>query len=214
MVCPLIEESEYMDIQSAIKIADELSTVLLKNYNVALLHGKMPTKEKEKIMAGFKEGNIDVLVSTTVIEVGIDVPNATIMVVESAERFGLTQLHQLRGRVGRGGHQSYCILINNSESVISKRRMDIMQNTADGFIISKKDLQIRGPGEFFGTKQHGLPELKVANLFKHISVLKTVQKEVEKMIAADPNLNLDNYPLLKEKLEQKFCFEEGYSFLS
>ncbi|MDI9476618.1 MAG: ATP-dependent DNA helicase RecG [Natronincolaceae bacterium] len=214
VVCPLIEESEYMDIQSAIKIADELSTVLLKNYNVALLHGKMPTKEKEKIMAGFKEGNIDVLVSTTVIEVGIDVPNATIMVVESAERFGLTQLHQLRGRVGRGGHQSYCILINNSESVISKRRMDIMQNTADGFIISKKDLQIRGPGEFFGTKQHGLPELKVANLFKHISVLKTVQKEVEKMIAADPNLNLDNYPLLKEKLEQKFCFEEGYSFLS
>ncbi len=214
VVCPLIEESEYIDTQSAIEIADELSMDLLRGYNVALLHGKMPTKEKEKIMGSFKEGNIDVLVSTTVIEVGIDVPNATIMVVEGAERFGLTQLHQLRGRVGRGSHQSYCILINSSESEISKRRMDIMQNTTDGFIISKKDLQLRGPGEFFGTKQHGLPELKVANLFKHISVLKTVQKEIEKMMTVDPSLNLDNYPLLKEKLEQKFCFEEGYSSLS
>ncbi len=209
VVCPLIEESEYMDVQPAIEIADELSTDLLKGYNVALLHGRMPAKEKEKTMEMFKKGDIDILVSTTVVEVGVDIPNATIMVVESAERFGLTQLHQLRGRVGRGDHQSYCILINNSRSEISKQRMDIMQYTTDGFIISEKDLQLRGPGEFFGTRQHGLPELKVANLFRHVSVLKTVQKEVEKMMITDPYLSLNDYPLLREKLEQKFCFKEG-----
>ena len=209
VVCPLIEESEYMDVQSAIEIAAELSMDLLKDYNVALLHGRMRAKEKEKTMAGFKKGDIDVLVSTTIIEVGVDIPNATIMVVESAERFGLTQLHQLRGRVGRGNHQSYCILINNSESEISKQRMDIMQYTTDGFIISEKDLQLRGPGEFFGVRQHGLPELKVANLFRHVSVLITAQKEIEKMMITDPCLDLNDYPLLKKKLEQRFCFREG-----
>lgn len=213
VVCPLIEESEYIDVQSAIEIADELSTDLLKGYSVALLHGKMSAGEKEKIMNSFKEGDIDVLVSTTVIEVGINIPNATIMVVESAERFGLTQLHQLRGRVGRGNYQSYCILINNSGSEVSRRRMDIMQHTTDGFIISEKDLQIRGPGEFFGTRQHGLPGLKVANLFKHVTVLKTVQKEIEKMMIADPDLSLSAHPLLRKKLEQRFYFgEEHLSF--
>ncbi|MCK9268090.1 MAG: ATP-dependent DNA helicase RecG, partial [Alkaliphilus sp.] len=209
VICPLIEESEHMDVQSAIEIADELSTDLLKNYNVALLHGRMPAREKEKTMEGFKKGDTDVLVSTTVVEVGMDIPNATIMVVESAERFGLTQLHQLRGRVGRGSHQSYCILINNSRSEISKQRMDIMQHTADGFIISEKDLQLRGPGEFFGTRQHGLPELKVANLFRHMPVLITVQKEIEKMMITDPCLNLNDYPLLRKKMEQKFYYKEG-----
>ena len=127
--------------------------------------------------------------------------------MENAERFGLTQLHQLRGRVGRGNHQSYCILINGSRSEISKQRMEIMQSTTDGFIISEKDLQIRGPGEFFGTKQHGLPELKVANLFRHISILKAAQKEVEGLMATDPDLNLYEYPLLKKKLKQKFCLK-------
>ncbi len=206
VVCPLIEGLEAVDIRSVIEIADELSAGLLKGYNVSLLHGKMSAKEKEKIMDNFKRGSIDVLVSTTVIEVGINVSNATIMVIENAERFGLTQLHQLRGRVGRGGHQSYCVLINNSRSEISKQRMDIMQHTTDGFIISEKDLQIRGPGEFFGTKQHGLPELKVANLFRHISVLEAAQREVEKMMVIDPELN--KYPLLRRRLEQKFCSKE------
>ena len=202
----MIEGLEAVDIRSVIEIADELSAGLLKGYNVSLLHGKMSAKEKEKIMDNFKRGSIDVLVSTTVIEVGINVSNATIMVIENAERFGLTQLHQLRGRVGRGGHQSYCVLINNSRSEISKQRMDIMQYTTDGFIISEKDLQIRGPGEFFGTKQHGLPELKVANLFRHISVLEAAQREVEKMMVIDPELN--KYPLLRRRLEQKFCSKE------
>ncbi len=208
VVCPFIEESENMDIQSAIKVADELSADLLKDYNVALLHGKMTASEKEKIMNNFKQGDIDVLVSTTVIGVGVDVSNATVMVIEDAERFGLTQLHQLRGRVGRGSYQSYCILINNSKSKISGQRINIMQNTTDGFIVSEKDLQIRGPGEFFGTKQHGLPELKVANLFKHSSVLRAAQKEVEKIMQIDLSLYLNKFPLLKKKLERTFCLRE------
>lgn len=213
VVCPLVEESEVIEAQSATEIAYELSEDLLKGYRVGLLHGKMLPREKEEIMGSFKNGDIDVLVSTTVIEVGVNVPNATIMIVENAERFGLAQLHQLRGRVGRGNYQSYCILINNSKSEISKERMDIMEKTTDGFIISEKDLELRGPGEFFGTRQHGLPELKVANLFRHISVLKTVQKEIEKMVEMDPDLKLNNYPLLKEKLEQKFfAVEDDLSF--
>lgn len=213
VVCPLVEESEAIDAQSATEIAEELSCNLLKEYRVGLLHGKMPSKEKEEIMSSFKNRNIDVLVSTTVIEVGVNVPNATIMVVENAERFGLAQLHQLRGRVGRGNYQSYCILINNSKSEISKERMGIMEKTTDGFIISEKDLELRGPGEFFGTRQHGLPELKVANLFKHISILKTAQKQIENIMEEDPELILYKYPLLKEKLEEKFfSMEQDLSF--
>ncbi|QUH20878.1 ATP-dependent DNA helicase RecG [Alkaliphilus sp. B6464] len=208
VVCPLVEESEAIEAKSATEIAHELSYDLLNGYKIGLLHGKMLAKEKEEIMGNFKTGNIEVLVSTTVIEVGVNVPNATIMVVENAERFGLAQLHQLRGRVGRGSYQSYCILVNNSKSEISKERMDIMEKTTDGFIISEKDLKLRGPGEFFGTRQHGLPELKIANLFRHISVLKTVQKEIEKMTPADPDLTLNNYPLLKVKLEEKFLLVE------
>jgi len=214
VVCPLVEESETIDAQSATEIAEELSCSSLKDYKVGLLHGKMLAKDKEEIMSNFKQGNIQVLVSTTVIEVGVNVPNATIMIVENSERFGLAQLHQLRGRVGRGEYQSYCILINNSKSEISKERMDIMEETTDGFIISEKDLELRGPGEFFGTRQHGLPELKIANLFKHISVLKTVQKEIEKIVQVDPDLTLNNYPLLKRKLDEKFfSVEEDLSFV-
>ncbi len=208
VVCPLVDESETIDAQSATEIARELSYNLLNGYKVELLHGKMLPREKEEIMGNFKKGLIDTLVSTTVIEVGVNVPNATIMVVENAERFGLAQLHQLRGRVGRGNHQSYCILINNSRTEISKERMDIMEKTTDGFIISEKDLKLRGPGEFFGTRQHGLPELKVANLFKHISILKVVQKEIERIGQIDSELKLSEYPLLKRKLEKQLLFLE------
>lgn len=204
IVCPLVEESESIEAQSATEMAEEFSRTLFQNYRVGLLHGKMNAKEKEDVMTRFKEGLIDVLVSTTVIEVGVNVPNATVMVIENAERFGLAQLHQLRGRVGRGSHQSYCILINNSKSDIAKERMDIMVKTNDGFIISEKDLELRGPGDFFGTRQHGLPELKIANIFKHMQILKKVENEVEMMLREDPHLKLDKYPLLRVKLEEKF----------
>ncbi len=204
VVCPLIEESEAIDARSATEIFDQLSQDLLVDYKIGLLHGKMPAKEKEDIMKNFKDGKIDVLVSTTVIEVGVNVPNASVMLVENAERFGLAQLHQLRGRVGRGRYQSTCILINNSKSEISRQRMDIMERTTDGFLISEEDLRLRGRGEFFGTRQHGLPELKVANLFRHMSILKIAQRQVEEILSLDPNLNLSSYPLLKERLKEKF----------
>ena len=203
VVCPLVEESEAIEASSATEIKEELSSVYFTEYEVGLLHGKMNAKEKELVMKKFLEKEIQVLVSTTVIEVGVNVPNATIMIIENAERFGLAQLHQLRGRVGRGQFQSHCILLHNNKSQIAKERIKIMEQTTDGFIISERDLQIRGPGEFFGTRQHGIPDLKIANLFKHMKVLKRVQKEVEELLADDPNLTLEKFPLLKLKVQEK-----------
>jgi ATP-dependent DNA helicase RecG len=139
-----------------------------------------------------------------VIEVGVNVPNATIMVVENAERFGLAQLHQLRGRVGRRGHQSYCVLYNESKSKVSKERMEVMQKTNDGFVISEKDLSLRGPGEFFGTRQHGLPDLKIANLYTDMDILKASQEVAIKMLEKDRNLSSPEYRMLKEKISERF----------
>ena len=154
IVCPLVEENEEMDLKSVAELTQKLKTEIFPNYNVEYLHGKMKTKEKDEIMLNFKNGDIDILVSTTVIEVGVDVPNSNIMVIENAERFGLAQLHQLRGRVGRGEYKSYCILKCNSKGRIVKERMEIMCKTNDGFKISEKDLELRGTGDFFGTAQH------------------------------------------------------------
>lgn len=204
IVCPLIEDSEEKGLNSAEKIYKKLKSGIFKNNKVGLLHGKMATSEKEKIMSLFKENKLDLLVSTTVIEVGVDVPNANIMIIYNAERFGLAQLHQLRGRVGRGQYQSYCILINSSKGLIARERMRILQNSSDGFVISEKDLELRGPGEFFGTRQHGIPELKIANLFKDIEVLRLAQKEAIELISQDPNLRKDQYKLLREKIDFLF----------
>ncbi len=154
IVCPLVEENEEMDLKSVAELTQKLKTEIFPNYNVEYLHGKMKTKEKDEIMLNFKNGDIDILVSTTVIEVGVDVPNSNIMVIENAERFGLAQLHQLRGRVGRGEYKSYCILKCNSKGRVVKERMEIMCKTNDGFKISEKDLELRGTGDFFGTAQH------------------------------------------------------------
>nr|WP_276717354.1 ATP-dependent DNA helicase RecG [Caloranaerobacter azorensis] len=212
IVCPLIEESDTLDLQSAIKLYEELKNNIFKNLRLGLLHGKLSATEKDAIMAKFKNREIDILVSTTVIEVGVNIPNANIMVIENAERFGLSQLHQLRGRVGRGEHQSYCILINESRSKISIERMKIMEKSNNGFEISEKDLEIRGPGEFFGTKQHGLPDLKIANLFTDIKMLKIAQKEVFQLLKEDPFLELPKHSSLKQKIYE--IFEEKLNDIS
>ncbi|MEI6132681.1 MAG: ATP-dependent DNA helicase RecG [Bacillota bacterium] len=175
IVCPLIEESDAIEAKSATETAIQIAENDLVGLRVGLMHGRLKSAEKADIMKRFAAGEIDVLVSTTVIEVGINVPNATIMMIENAERFGLAQLHQLRGRVGRGEHESWCILCNYSESAIARERMKVMEASNDGFVISEKDLELRGPGEFFGTRQHGIPELKIANLYRDVDVLKQAQ---------------------------------------
>lgn len=196
IVCPFVEENEEKDIKAVETLYTKYKEEIFPNYNVSMLHGKIKPKEKENIMKDFKDKKIDVLISTTVIEVGVDVPNANIMVIENAERFGLAQLHQLRGRVGRGEYQSYCILKYNSKSKIVKERMKIMTQIDDGFKIAEKDLELRGSGEFFGTKQHGLPEFKVANLFEDIPILKQVQELATMIENKDPKLeNKENEKL-------------------
>lgn len=204
VVCPLVEESEVLDVKSATEVYDELQYRFFTDLRIGLLHGKMKPSEKDEVMEEFKNHELDILVSTTVIEVGVNVPNATVMVVENAERFGLAQLHQLRGRVGRGKSKSYCCLIYKSRSDVCKKRMDIMEETNDGFVISEKDLEIRGPGDFFGTRQHGLPELKVANLFKHIKILRMVQLEAREIYSKDPGLDFIENKGLRQNIEKMF----------
>ena len=204
VVCPLVEESEAIEAKAAEDLKDELKQKYFSDLNVEVLHGKMKPSLKDQIMNDFKENKIQILVSTTVIEVGVNVPNATLMIIENAERFGLAQLHQLRGRVGRGSHKSHCILIYSSKTNICKERMEIMEQTNDGFKISEKDLEIRGPGEFFGTRQHGLPELKVANIFKHIKILKLAQEEARNILKNDKNLSKNENILLKKEIIEKF----------
>ncbi len=183
IVCPLVEESEKVDLQSAAALAKRLQQQELKDYQVGLLHGKLKSSEKESLMQAFSKGELQVLVSTTVIEVGINVPNATLMVVWDAHRFGLAQLHQLRGRVGRGSQQSYCILMYQPVSQVASERMAVMTQTNDGFAIAEADLKLRGPGELFGTKQHGLPELKAADLVKDAPVLLEARQQAERLLA-------------------------------
>ena len=204
IVCPLVEDSDDLDLKSVTALAEKYKTEVYSEYRVEYLHGKMKAKEKDDIMNRFKNGEIDILISTTVIEVGVDVPNASIMIIENAERFGLAQLHQLRGRVGRGEYKSYCILKNNGHSKVCKERMKVMCQTNDGFVISEKDLELRGSGDFFGTAQHGIPELKIANLFENIHELKEIQVLASKIIENDPFLEQEkNYRLMK-LIDEKF----------
>lgn len=204
IVCPLVEENEELNLKSVIELANRYKKEVFPEYRVEYLHGKMRPKEKDFIMDEFKNGNIDILISTTVIEVGVNVPNASIMVIENAERFGLAQLHQLRGRVGRGEYQSYCILKYQGNSEVIRQRMKVMTETNDGFIISEKDLELRGSGEFFGTKQHGLPEFKIANLFEDMPILKMVQSLAIKILQQDPKLEKEENKLLKQMVKEKF----------
>ncbi len=196
IVCPAVEENEN-DIASAVQHAEALAKKEFKEYKVGLLHGKMKAKEKDKIMSGFQSGDIQLLVSTTVIEVGVDVPNSTVMVIENAERFGLSQLHQLRGRVGRGKDKSYCILVSDAKGETAKARLEIMCKTNNGFTIADRDLELRGPGEFFGSRQHGLPEMKIASFTENMDTVRQTHAAAKKILAEDPTLSKDENKGLK-----------------
>jgi ATP-dependent DNA helicase RecG len=205
VVYPLVEESERLDLKDATRMAQSLQREIFPEFKVGLIHGRMKGEEKEAIMADFKAGRVHILVSTIVIEVGIDVPNASVMVVEHAERFGLSQLHQLRGRVGRGKDPSQCLLIAQyPRSEEAERRLRVMEQTTDGFKIAEEDLDIRGPGELMGTQQSGLPDFRVANFVRDIQLLNEARKEAFAVIAGDPILSKPEHLFMKEILRERW----------
>ena len=201
IVCPAVEEGEDegAGLKAATTYARSLQTEVFPDLRVGLVHGKMKPREKDAVMTAFAGGELDVLVSTTVIEVGVDVPNAALMVVENADRFGLSQLHQLRGRVGRGKHQSYCVLVTSTRNPDSRARLKVLTKTTDGFQIAEEDLKLRGPGDFFGQRQHGLPQLRIADLAGDMRVLKEAQLAAQELLERDPGLKRPEHaPLLKQ----------------
>ena len=203
VVCPAVEESEnesMLSLKSAERTAEELQAAL-PELRIACVHGRMKPKEKDAVMDGFTRGETDVLVSTTVIEVGVDVPNATLMIVENAERFGLSQLHQLRGRVGRGRDKSYCVLVSDAQNEEAKARLSILCETNDGFRIAEEDLRLRGPGDFFGARQHGLPEMHIAHLGADTGILKAAKAEADAIFASDPLLERAEHAALRKRVE-------------
>lgn len=204
IVCPLVDENEALGIKSASEYYEELSENQFKDYTVGLLHGKMKPKDKESVMRRFAAGEIQLLISTTVIEVGIDVPNAALMVIENAERFGLSQLHQLRGRIGRGEYSSACILISDVKSGDTKRRLDVIKNNTDGFKIADEDLKLRGPGDFLGSRQHGLPDMKIADIFANRETLHSAGKEAEELLRRDPMLHDAENAGLRSEITELF----------
>lgn len=205
IICPLVDEGESdTELASAVKYADELQRGDFRGYTVGLMHGKMKSADKKKVMESFSNGETQLLVSTTVIEVGVDVPNAVIMVIENAERFGLSQLHQLRGRIGRGQYKSTCILITDAKNDTAQRRMKVMETTTDGFKIADEDLKLRGPGEFFGSRQHGLPEMKIADMLEDRSTLEETQRAAKEIMARDPKLSSPESTALKNEIQRLF----------
>ncbi len=211
MICPAVEEGEGADLKAVTAYAKELSEKVFPDLRVAFVHGKLKSKDKEAVMAAFHRGEIDVLVSTTVVEVGVDVPNANLMIIENADRFGLSQLHQLRGRVGRGQWQSTCVLMSSNRAPETRERLKYFCSTTDGFKIAEKDLELRGPGDFFGQRQHGLPAMKAADLAGDTRVLKEAQEAAEALLEQDPRLQeKENRPLM-EKVKRLFA-EDGDIF--
>jgi ATP-dependent DNA helicase RecG len=210
VVCPMVEENEEFDpsLKSAVEHAEALRR-RFPRLRVACIHGRMKAKEKDAVMAAFVAGETDILVSTTVIEVGVDVPNAALMVVENAERFGLSQLHQLRGRVGRGSHKSWCILVSDAKGEDARARLKAMCATNDGFRISEEDLRLRGPGDFFGSRQHGLPEMHIADLCADMNVLHDAQDAAKALLAADPALSAPDNAALAAQVERLFAANAG-----
>ncbi|WML49306.1 ATP-dependent DNA helicase RecG [Neobacillus sp. PS3-34] len=201
VICPLIEESEKLDVQNAIEVHSMLSFHFQNRYKVGLMHGRLNSDEKDAVMKAFSANDVQVLVSTTVVEVGVNVPNATMMVIYDAERFGLSQLHQLRGRVGRGSDQSFCILLADPKTEVGKERMKIMTETNDGFVLSEKDLELRGPGDFFGKKQSGIPEFKVADMVHDYRALETARNDAAMLIASSTFWESPEYEALRRELE-------------
>ncbi|NIS38118.1 DNA helicase RecG, partial [Candidatus Saccharibacteria bacterium] len=205
MVYPLVEESEKIDLKAATEACELLQREVFPNFRLALLHGRLKMTEKARIMNEFKNGKLQLLVCTTVIEVGVDVPNATIMLIEHGERFGLSQLHQLRGRVGRGEKQSYCILITPPDiNEVSRERMQVMEKTNDGFVIAEEDLRLRGSGEFFGTRQHGMPDLKYANLVTDQKIIQIARKDAFSLVEKDPHLRLPSHQDTRRHFKRQF----------
>ncbi len=207
VVCPIIEESDVLDVQPAVSTYEYLKNDVFPDFCVGLLHGGMRSREKENVMKSFRDGKIDILVATQVIEVGVDVPNATVMVIENAERFGISQLHQLRGRVGRGEHDSYCVLISDPKTEEAKERLKALVEINNGFELSEIDLKIRGPGEVYGLKQHGMPDLKIADIMRDIDVLKVVKEEAMALVNYDDKLSAYPFMLLEIKNRWKGRFD-------
>ena len=212
LVCPAVEEGEESPgepggegLKAAVPYAEHLKSEVFPDLRVGLVHGKMKARDKDAAMTAFAAGELDVLVSTTVIEVGVDVPNAALMVVENADRFGLSQLHQLRGRVGRGKHQSYCVLMTSTHSAESRERLRVLAKTADGFRIAEEDLKLRGPGDFFGQRQHGLPQLGIADLAADMRVLKEAQQAAQALLEADPGLSRREHAPLLGRVRRLFA---------
>ena len=205
IVCPMIDENEAVELANVKSYAKELSEGFFSGYEIGLLHGKLKPDKKEKVMRDFKDKKTDILVTTTVVEVGVDVPNATCMVIENADRFGLSQLHQLRGRVGRGEYSSYCILITDNVNEDSRKRLKILSKTSDGFAISEEDLKLRGPGDFFGARQHGLPKMKIADMSEDIDVLKQAQHCAAEILRRDEKLTSPENKGLKELIDRLFA---------
>ena len=199
IICPLIEESEAIAAQAAVVEYERLSQEIFTDLRLGLLHGRLSGAEKDSVMENFRSGTLDILVSTPVIEVGVDIPNTTVMMVESADRFGLSQLHQFRGRVGRGKAQSYCVLVSEDPSEVGRERLDIIENTQDGFKLAEEDLKLRGPGEFFCTRQSGLPDLRMARL-SDVALLEVARKEATAIFEKDPEMVQEEHHLLAREL--------------
>jgi ATP-dependent DNA helicase RecG len=210
IICPLIEESEAIETKAAITEYERLSRSVFPDLRLGLLHGRLSGAEKEEVMRRFHSGEIHILVSTPVVEVGVDVPNATVMLIEGADRFGLAQLHQFRGRVGRGQHQSYCLLLAETPSAEARERLSLLERLRDGFKLAEEDLKLRGPGEFFGTRQSGLPDLKMAKL-SDIELLELARREAIRLFNADPYLKQKEHGLLAKEVSRLWESEGEFS---
>ena len=212
VVLPLVEESEKLDVKSAIEEHQKLAEKIFPEFQIGLLHGRMSSAEKDQVISTFRNNQTQILVSTTVVEVGVDVPNATVMLIENAERFGLSQLHQLRGRVGRGVHHSYCLLMRGAGSTDATERLKVLEQSQDGFFIAEMDMRLRGPGQVLGTKQSGLPDFALASLVEDQEVLELARGAALQVMEKDESLN--SWPLLRKELEWRYQKMMGGSILN